>query len=1240
MKKDFRFREIPYNYTSFSDKEIILKYFDKDTWDILNRLRDKRITGRSAKLLLEIYGDFFIIDRNPYIFNNLLENNKKRLKLEKIHNMRLDIIEKGINPDDNTSSLVKALLTKTKKFKTAFFRQFEYEKKMRKKLLPVLASITNKTNISFSAFDKVSHSTDASDWRIEYPFVIVYPDSESEIAKLIKAAKKLDLKIIPRGAGTGLTGGAVPVFKNTMIINTEKLNKIVGITKLSENNKDINIIELGSGVVTNDAMNYSKKRGLIFATDPTSAWASTIGGNIAENSGGKKAVMWGTAIDNIYSFKIFNSNGNILEVKRRDHPHRKIMTNDNVIFDVYLCDKAKGIYRARKKKNKLINSIIMMGKDIRKNGLGKDVTNKALMGVPGIQKEGGDGIITSAKFVLYEPFSFKRTICLEFFGKNMLNASKAIIYIIELFKNNDNAFLTALEHFDNKYIDAINYKNKSDRIDKIKAVLLIDIEGNNEDYVISACDNIISSLISYNAQGFTASTERDRESFWADRKNLGAIAKHTNAFKLNEDIVIPLDSLPEFADFIEKLNIQKELANNIKAIDKINNYLNSISDKHNEFTSNRIINYINYIRDISKTFSDYIADLDSLGDNGLSLFELIRDGKVLISVRELVIDYFRKSFQGHDDILNGLIKVLEEVIAKRLVIATHMHAGDGNIHVNIPVHSSDYMMMQDADDTVTIIMKKATDLNGVISGEHGIGLTKLRFLDSHNINEYNKYKKESDPHDLFNPGKLISDFPINTIYTPSFNLLELEAFILKATDLELLNMSIANCLRCCKCKTVCNTNYPAKTMFYNPRNKILGVALISEAVLYDAQTSNHLSFRHFKMLRDISDHCTLCHKCEVPCPVNIDFGNITLSIRKLLIDRKKRRFHLITWLTLFYLSRHNYYINKILRLGFLSLGFKAQRMAHYITKPFYKVLDKAIPTIAGFLKGRFPKTSGLSIRDRLNLKGVNTFFAFHNQSMPIKKSVLYFAGCGSERMFPDISIAVIALLYYSGIQVVISPEYLCCGYPALANGKTNMAETISYENRVIFHRMADLIGYMKIKDIILSCGTCHERISDHNLYNIFEGSKLRDISEFIAIERLYKKNLNCDYIYHTPCHTPVKDMAINKVFDDILESKVNLTETCCGEAGTLALSSPHISNALRDRKEKDIINSFSLKNNKKANIITSCPSCVQGLSKISNGLSVKGEHLAVHLAKEFLGKRWKAKFLREVQKDGIEHIFM
>lgn len=67
-------------------------------------------------------------------------------------------------------------------------------------------------------------------------------------------------------------------------------------------------------------------------------------------------------------------------------------------------------------------------------------------------------------------------------------------------------------------------------------------------------------------------------------------------------------------------------------------------------------------------------------------------------------------------------------VRSRLFVALHMHAGDGNVHTNIPVNSDDYGMMQDAEHTLGRIMSCAVKLGGVITGEHGIGLTKFEFV--------------------------------------------------------------------------------------------------------------------------------------------------------------------------------------------------------------------------------------------------------------------------------------------------------------------------------------------------------------------------------------------------------------------------------------------------------------------------------------------------------------------------------
>lgn len=1219
MKRDFKYREIPYNYTSFSDREIILKYYDQETWDIINVLRNQRVTGRSAKLLYETIGDYFIIDRNPYIYSDYLEDKAKLRRLKKLHEKRLAIISGGAN----NNPLVARILERTMSLDREFFDGFAATKRFRFRAAHEFRQATARENIHFEPFHRVAHVTDASDWRVEYPAVVVYPDSVSEMPGLIRAAKKLCLAVIPRGGGTGLTGGAVPVLKNTLVINTEKLRAIGPITTVREAGRDIPVVSVEAGAVTDDVIEYCGHHGYIFATDPTSAWASTIGGNIAENAGGKKCVMWGTAIDNILSFRIVNAAGQVLEVKRRDHPYRKIREEDSVIFDVTRNGAA-------------VKTVTLRGTDIRKKGLGKDITNKALGGLPGIQKEGGDGIIIDATFILYRPFAHRRTICLEFYGTNMKNAAKAIVNIKNAFEGEEGANLTALEHFDEQYVSAINYRNKSGRIERPKAVLLIDVESNEEADVESACARIISMVKPYNTEAMVARNEAEGILFWSDRKNLGAIAKHTNAFKLNEDIVIPLEELPAFADFVERLNLRKELANALNCIARADEYL-AQRDRAamQEFTVGRIDACRAHLDEVKQRYTAWLEQFDDTGPDGI--FRQVQDGAATISFRDDVERFIPKILHGYTEMIDGIDEVINAERKRKIIIATHMHAGDGNIHVNIPVHSNDYAMMQEADETAGIVMKQAVALGGVISGEHGIGLTKLRYIDRAILDDFDRYNRDTDPEDLFNPGKLTADFPLSRIYTPSFNLLELEAFILEATDLEELMGSMASCVRCGKCKAVCNTHYPGGTMFFNPRNKILGVALVMEAVLYDAQTSTTF-FKNFRKLQDISDHCTICHKCAVPCPVKIDFGEITLMIRKLLVARRKKSFKLMTQFALFYLRRKGYYFNKVMRPLMYRLGYNAQKFGYYLNRPFRYLTGKVVPKLSLILSSPLPGNAGeRTLRERLGLKGGNNIYSFENPGIPVKKSVIYFPGCGSERMFPEISMAVIALLYRAGVRVVIPPEYLCCGYPFLANGQEDRANIKSYENRILLHRIADIIGYMDISDIIVSCGTCYDMIEKYEVENIFSGAGLTDISEFIYREGLYRAEpgLHLPLMYHEPCHTPLKAAGSEKVITRLFGTAPRAVPYCCGEVGTLSMSRPDISETIRGRKTR-LVQSAETGNDEL--ILTACPSCVQGLLRSRRETGLAAKHVAVYAAEQFLGERWKRDFLREIKKRGCETI--
>ena len=94
-----RIREIPYNYTSFSDREVVIRLLGARAWEVLNRLRDERRTGRSARMLYEVLGDIWVVQRNPYLQDDLLDNPKRRKLLVEALQHRLTEVEKRRTPE-------------------------------------------------------------------------------------------------------------------------------------------------------------------------------------------------------------------------------------------------------------------------------------------------------------------------------------------------------------------------------------------------------------------------------------------------------------------------------------------------------------------------------------------------------------------------------------------------------------------------------------------------------------------------------------------------------------------------------------------------------------------------------------------------------------------------------------------------------------------------------------------------------------------------------------------------------------------------------------------------------------------------------------------------------------------------------------------------------------------------------------------------------------------------------------
>jgi Fe-S oxidoreductase len=134
------------------------------------------------------------------------------------------------------------------------------------------------------------------------------------------------------------------------------------------------------------------------------------------------------------------------------------------------------------------------------------------------------------------------------------------------------------------------------------------------------------------------------------------------------------------------------------------------------------------------------------------------------------------------------------------------------------------------------------------------------------------------------------DADLRNAYTPSFGLMGHESLIMQQSDIGEIANSVKDCLRCGKCKPVCTTHVPRANLLYSPRDKILATSSLIEAFLYEEQTRRGISIKHWEEFEDVADHCTVCHKCVTPCPVNIDFGDVSMNMRNLLRKMDKRSF--------------------------------------------------------------------------------------------------------------------------------------------------------------------------------------------------------------------------------------------------------------------------------------------------------------------------------------------------------------
>jgi Fe-S oxidoreductase len=186
--------------------------------------------------------------------------------------------------------------------------------------------------------------------------------------------------------------------------------------------------------------------------------------------------------------------------------------------------------------------------------------------------------------------------------------------------------------------------------------------------------------------------------------------------------------------------------------------------------------------------------------------------------------------------------------------------------------------------------------------------------------------------------------------------------------------------------------------------------------------------------------------------------------------------------------------------------------------------------------------------------------------------------------------------------------------------------------------------------VVVSCGTCYDQLQGYEFEKIFPGSRIIDIHEYLLEKGITLPGGQGGYLYHEPCHNPMKLQDSMKTVKALIGDNVLKSERCCGESGTLGVTRPDISTQIRFRKEEELQKgeaelraSGTLGETENVKILTSCPSCLQGLLRYGNDMKnglLEADYIVVEMANQILGKEWLPTYVDAANHGGIERVLV
>lgn len=352
-----------------------------------------------------------------------------------------------------------------------------------KKIVGEIAVLVDQASL-----EKYGH--DETEDLVFTPEVVIKPNNTKEVAQILAHCHQHKIPVTPQGARTGLSGGALPLFGG-IALSMERFNRIIFI---DEKNSQLTV---EPGVITQVLQEEVAKVGLFYPPDPASKGSCFIGGNLAENSGGPKAVKYGVTNEYVLNLEVVLANGDI----------------------------------------------IWTGANVLKNATGYNLTQLI------VGSEGTLGIITKAVLKLIPLPKWNKLMLIPF-----SSAEKACEAVAALFM--EGITPSGLEFMErDALIWTAKFINDQSIIieDNVQAHLLVEVDGNNEDILMNECEQIMTIVEKFGAlEVLFAEDQAQKDKLWNLRRKVGEAVKSQSIYK-EEDTVVPRYELPKLLKGVKEI---------------------------------------------------------------------------------------------------------------------------------------------------------------------------------------------------------------------------------------------------------------------------------------------------------------------------------------------------------------------------------------------------------------------------------------------------------------------------------------------------------------------------------------------------------------------------------------------------------------------------------------------------------------------------------------------------------------